>query len=70
MSKTVLRAAFSSIAVAAIVLPASAADVTQQRLMNAAGEPQNWLMVVAGGAANFRGAVLYQPSAIVAVFRL
>jgi alcohol dehydrogenase (cytochrome c) len=45
MSKRGLRAAFSSIAVAAVVLPASAADVTQQRLMSAAGEPQNWLMV-------------------------
>jgi alcohol dehydrogenase (cytochrome c) len=44
MSKRALLAA-SSIAVAAVVLPASAADVTQQRLMNAAGEPQNWLMV-------------------------
>jgi alcohol dehydrogenase (cytochrome c) len=44
MSKRALLAA-SSIAVAAVVLPASAADVTRQRLMNAAGEPQNWLMV-------------------------
>jgi alcohol dehydrogenase (cytochrome c) len=40
-----LLAAFSVIAVAAVVLPASAADVTQQRLIDAAGEPQNWLMV-------------------------
>jgi len=45
MSMRGLRAAFSWIAVAAVVLPASAADVTQQRLMGAAGEPQNWLMV-------------------------
>jgi alcohol dehydrogenase (cytochrome c) len=45
MSARGLRAAFWLIAVAAMVLPASAADVTQQRLMNAAGEPQNWLMV-------------------------
>jgi alcohol dehydrogenase (cytochrome c) len=45
MSKRALLAAFSSIVVAAVVLPASAADVNQQRLMNATGEPQNWLMV-------------------------
>src|ERR1700681_458977 len=45
MSKRELLAAFLSIAVAAMALPASATDVTQQRLMNAAGEPQNWLMV-------------------------
>ena len=45
MSKRELCAAFSAIALAAIMLPASAADVTQQRLMNAASEPQNWLMV-------------------------
>jgi alcohol dehydrogenase (cytochrome c) len=45
MSKRELLAAFLSIAGAAIGLPASATDVTQQRLMNAAGEPQNWLMV-------------------------
>jgi alcohol dehydrogenase (cytochrome c) len=45
MAKSGLLAALSSIAIAAIVLPASAADVTQQRLMDAPGEPQNWLMV-------------------------
>jgi hypothetical protein len=45
MSKRDLLAAFLSIAVAATLQPASAADVTQQRLMNAASEPQNWLMV-------------------------
>jgi alcohol dehydrogenase (cytochrome c) len=45
MSERGLLGALSSIAVAAVLLPASAADVTQQRLMNAAGEPQNWLMV-------------------------
>ena len=45
MSKRRLRAAFSSIAAAAVVLPAFAADVTPQRLMDAAGDPQNWLMV-------------------------
>ena len=44
MSKRELLAGFLSIAVAAMALPASATDVTQQRLMNAAGEPQNWLM--------------------------
>jgi alcohol dehydrogenase (cytochrome c) len=44
MSGRELLAAFWSIAVAT-ALPASAADVTQQRLMNATGEPQNWLMV-------------------------
>jgi alcohol dehydrogenase (cytochrome c) len=45
MSKRCLFGAFWSIAALAVVLPASAADVTQQRLMNAAGEPQNWLLV-------------------------
>ena len=54
MSKSGTFAAFSSNGIAATafaavlaatVLPISAADVTQQRLMNTAGEPQNWLMV-------------------------
>jgi hypothetical protein len=31
---------------------------------------KQYIAVVAGGAANLRGAVLYQPSAIVAVFGL
>src|SRR5258708_659481 len=45
MARTGLLSALSSICVAAFVLPASAEDVTPQRLLNAAGEPQNWLMV-------------------------
>jgi alcohol dehydrogenase (cytochrome c) len=45
MSKRGLCALLFSIAIAAAVLPAFAADVTQQRLMDAAGESQNWLMV-------------------------
>jgi alcohol dehydrogenase (cytochrome c) len=40
-----LLAAVSSISVAAISIPVVAADVTPQRLMNAASEPQNWLMI-------------------------
>jgi alcohol dehydrogenase (cytochrome c) len=35
----------SSIALAAAAMPAYAADVTAQRLLDAAKEPQNWLMV-------------------------
>jgi len=42
MSRSML-AALSSIALWA--LPALAADVTSERLVNAANEPQNWLMV-------------------------
>ena len=42
MSRSML-AALSSIAL--WVLPAVAADVTSERLVNAANEPQNWLMV-------------------------
>ena len=45
MFRTARFAAISSIGLAAIVMPASAADVTQQRLQNAPTEPQNWLMV-------------------------
>jgi len=45
MARTGLLCALSSIGLAALVLPASAEDVTQQRLLNTAGEPQNWLMV-------------------------
>ena len=37
--------ALSSIALAAAAMPACAADVTAQRLLDAAKEPQNWLMV-------------------------
>ena len=44
MSRTGMLAAFSSIGLAALVMPAPAADVTQQRLLNAPG-PQDWLMV-------------------------
>jgi alcohol dehydrogenase (cytochrome c) len=40
-----LLIAFAASAIAAIVLPASAADVTPERLMSAASQPQNWLMV-------------------------
>lgn len=45
MSKRALASILSSIGLAAIALPAYAADVTPQRLLNSAGEPQNWLMV-------------------------
>jgi alcohol dehydrogenase (cytochrome c) len=45
MANRQLLVAFASIAVAAIALPASATDVTQERLMSAATQPQNWLMV-------------------------
>src|SRR5258708_25001271 len=45
MARTGLLSALSSIGIAALVLPASAEDVTPQRLLNAAGEQQNWLMV-------------------------
>jgi alcohol dehydrogenase (cytochrome c) len=37
--------ALASIGLAAIALPASAADVTFERLLNAPNEPENWLMV-------------------------
>src|ERR1700680_4084163 len=40
-----LSAALASIAVVALTLPALAADVTAQRLLNTADEPQNWLIV-------------------------
>src|SRR6266567_1947186 len=45
MSRKGLLAALASIAFAGVAVPASAADVTQERLQNAANEPQNWLMV-------------------------
>src|SRR5262249_8913716 len=45
MSTRALLGALSSITLAAFALSAAAADVTQQRLLNAKGEPQNWLMV-------------------------
>jgi alcohol dehydrogenase (cytochrome c) len=44
-SNGIAPTAFAAAVLAATVLPLSAADVTQQRLMNTAGEPQNWLMV-------------------------
>ncbi len=37
--------ALTAIGLAAIVSPATAADVTPERLLNAPNEPQNWLMV-------------------------
>ncbi len=45
MSTRRLSAALASIAIAAAAMPALAADVTPQRLLNTADEPQNWLMV-------------------------
>lgn len=45
MSARGITAGLASLAVAAFALPALAADVTPQRLLNAAAEPQNWLMV-------------------------
>src|SRR5258707_13628926 len=38
-------AALASISLAAIAMPALAADVTYERLLNAPNEPDNWLMV-------------------------
>ena len=45
MSGKSLLTALSSIALAGLTSQAIAADVTQQRLENAASEPQDWLMV-------------------------
>src|SRR5438309_414855 len=45
MSRKGILAALASIALAAVAIPALAADVTRERLQNAANEPQNWLMV-------------------------
>ena len=45
MSGKSLLTALSSIALAGLASQALAADVTQQRLENAASEPQDWLMV-------------------------
>jgi len=45
MSGKSLLTALSSIALAGLASQAIAADVTQQRLENAASEPQDWLMV-------------------------
>ena len=45
MPRRTLLAAVSSISLATVAIPAVAADVTPQRLMNTAREPQNWLMI-------------------------
>src|SRR6266849_1115286 len=45
MSTTGKLAALASISLAAVAMPAFAADVTYERLLNAPNEPQNWLMV-------------------------
>jgi alcohol dehydrogenase (cytochrome c) len=45
MSTTGRLAALASISLAAIAVPALAADVTYERLLNAPNEPENWLMV-------------------------
>ena len=45
LTKSAILAALSSIGLALIISPALATDVTQQRLQNAAQDPQNWLMV-------------------------
>src|SRR6195256_5740774 len=45
MSRRGMLAALSSIGLAAIALPAFAADVTSERLVNAPKDPQNWLMI-------------------------
>ncbi len=45
MSKHGLVTALVSFGLATFATAAVAADVTQERLLNAANEPQNWLMV-------------------------
>ncbi len=45
MSTTGRLAALASISLAAMAMPAFAADVTYERLLNAPNEPENWLMV-------------------------
>jgi alcohol dehydrogenase (cytochrome c) len=45
VSKTFGFAALVSVSLAGMTLPALAANVTPERLLNAASEPQNWLMV-------------------------
>src|ERR1700719_1641002 len=45
MPRRTLLAAVSSISLATVAIPAVAADVAPQRLMNTAREPQNWLMI-------------------------
>ena len=45
MSHKLRSAAWASLGLAAMALPAVAADTTSERLRNTANEPQNWLMV-------------------------
>jgi glucose dehydrogenase len=45
MIRKTLLTALSSIGIAIVAVPAFAADITPERLQNARGEPQNWLMV-------------------------
>jgi alcohol dehydrogenase (cytochrome c) len=45
MSKQGIVSALTSIGLTALITPALAADVTAERLLNTANEPQNWLMV-------------------------
>ena len=45
MSAKGISAALVGLAIAAFAMPARAADVTPQRLVDTAAEPQNWLMV-------------------------
>src|SRR5258708_25353516 len=45
MSVRGIITALASVSVAALATSATAADVTPERLLNAANEPQNWLMV-------------------------
>src|SRR3984893_13428911 len=45
MPRRTLLAAVSSISLATVAIPAVAADVTPQRLMNTARKPKNWLMI-------------------------
>jgi alcohol dehydrogenase (cytochrome c) len=45
VSARATTAALAAMAVAVLAMPALAADVTAQRLLNTADEPQNWLTV-------------------------
>ena len=45
MSHKLKVAAWASLGLAAMAMPAVAADTTSERLRNTAAEPQNWLMV-------------------------
>src|SRR5258707_14177544 len=44
MTKTFAGALLSSLLVATALTPVSAADMTHERALNAASEPQNWLL--------------------------